>query len=117
MAQIDPETGEMTDARPELHDWKLTSGVGVVVMYLFRFVIWLTTPICLLLEILFDWMGFTGTIPYLELDAGIVGYIFGMVDAWVPLHEIIFQGFALVGVMIIWNPFRILIKFLFPGVG
>jgi hypothetical protein len=117
MIQYDPETGAPIDGRPDLLDFSLGKGLGLIAHYLMRFVMWLITPICLLLEIFFDWLGFTGTIPYIDLDAGLVGYVLGMVDAWVPLHEAIFETFKFIGVMIIWAPFRILIKFMFPGLG
>lgn len=117
VAAVDPETGEMTDGRPDLREWTAYEQYGIVTSFIIRAVIWLMTPICLLLEIIFDWLGFAYAPPIVSFAAGTVGWIAGMVDAWIPLHEYLAQSVFLCLVYILWGPFRILIKYLVPGLG
>ncbi|WP_145383062.1 hypothetical protein [Botrimarina mediterranea] len=117
VASVDPETGEVTDGRPPLREWTAFEEFGIVTQYLVRFVQWLMNPVCMLLEIIFDWLGFFDVIPVVSFTGGVIGWIGGIVDAWLPLHEFLAHAVTLSLVYILWAPFRVLIVYLVPGLG
>lgn len=80
--------------------------------------LWLVTPICLLLEAFLDWMGFAQTLPNpFDFSTGSLGLWASIANAWFPFSETIYFATSALVVKMIWTPFKIIIKYMIPGLG
>lgn len=92
--------------------------VSWIMDYVIAIMLWLTTPICLLIEAFMDWMGMAEALPNpFDFSTGSLGLWASIANAWIPATELIFFATTTLIVNLVWLPFRIIIKYLIPGLG
>lgn len=79
---------------------------------------WLVTPICSPCIQFLDWLG-VDEAPLVEIDlnAGTVGHLLSITDAWLPVHEAISFISWFLFAYVVWTPIKLGIKYFVPGLG
>lgn len=115
------EEGNQYTGIEELEEWTAERGdigwLDRIIEWFWAWWRWFVDPICRLLTIFVNWIGLPQETQTLDFQYGAVGYYLGIIDAWLPVHEIIYHTLTLLGVSIIWMPFKLIIKYFFPGLG